>query len=57
MLEVGLGVLVIGVEGVCCKPKGWFGIVAILWHFSASLIQRHARLLRVLKKSGNYVGE
>jgi hypothetical protein len=29
---VGLGVLVVGVEGVCCKPKGWCGVVAIRWH-------------------------
>jgi hypothetical protein len=26
---VELGVLAVGVEGVCCKPKGWCGVVAI----------------------------
>jgi hypothetical protein len=29
---VGLGVLAVSVEGVCCKPKGWCGVVAIRWH-------------------------
>jgi hypothetical protein len=31
-LEVGLGVLIVGVAGVCCEPKDWCGVVAILWH-------------------------
>jgi hypothetical protein len=36
-LEVGSGVLVVGVVGVCCKPKGWCGTVAILWRFLCKL--------------------
>jgi hypothetical protein len=31
-LEAELGVRVIDVVGVCCKPKGWCGVVANLWH-------------------------
>jgi hypothetical protein len=42
---VGLGVLAVDVEGVCCKPKDSHSMA-----FSANLIQRRARLLRVLKK-------
>jgi hypothetical protein len=29
-LEAGLGVRVVDVEGVCCKPKGWCDVVANL---------------------------
>jgi hypothetical protein len=31
-LEAGLGLRVVDVDGVCCKPIGWCGVVAILWH-------------------------
>jgi hypothetical protein len=34
-----LGVLVVGVVGVCCLPKGLCGVVAIRWRSLESLIQ------------------
>lgn len=52
-VEVGQGVLGVGVVEVCCKPKEMCGVVAILG-VSCQLNTMTRTLLRVLKKKSQF---